>query len=1270
MKKIISIILVLSTFLSLVPLSVFAEDESTSVYTDVKENHWFYDSVMYAYENGFMAGTSATKFSPGLETSRAMLVTILHRLEGCPETEGTHPFTDVKEDSYYEDAVLWASVNGVVYGTSETTYSPNATLTREQTAAILYRYATLKNYDITIIGDVSTFDDANKVGAWALDAVNWAIGVELISGMGNNTLAPRGSATRAQLATLLRFFCENIVENAGIYHNITYILNDGTEGAYFVASVNNNKRTLPPEAPERAFYEFAGWYIDPETTIAFDFSQHIVRDMVLYAAWVAPDGMDGAYSGVDSMGTTYSVSDLVVEGNNIVATVNANSTAVLVIEVVSEEGETLTTLSAQTPMYCEYAQISVPVDITLPEYFILRAVLYDFNSEPLCDVFESIIYTSAYEAFSSKTVNDYDSELVVNFDDDETDNFGVITDEVKKIELDGVHNLLTVIESVDYDSEAGENDGFSFITDECYIFDNIDSEIESLQPGDKVYIIDTDGSQYMFIVEEIENEGEGYCIIFPSQSVALTDFYEMIKIDMSLDVEDGEIADGGIATFADVEVKDAWNSSIGTNIELDLGSVTLEGDFTAKGDIQFEFIYDIKVFARDYCYCKFINDYELKLDLELTTSVDNEESRKKIEELATINIPTTIPGIKLYTTPVIHFEAEVKGGGSFEAVNKTKSGFIYETNSGTQKIDKKSTAVNLYFEGEAKVVVGPKIAIGVKFLGDTVKAEAAIFAGVELSLSTNPGLNMTDHESKHACILCLEGKCKLVANITAKVSVNIIDVVKFTPVNITIVEARVPVKFCEEFPGELYLSIINESDSMFGGLPKFGGGKCPNTKWKTTVTAEDADGNELNGHAYTIKVINTGEVIEGSTGEYHYLYNGAYVASTVIDGETVSKTFTVDEAEEEVLLAPDNRDGALEGRVCDYDTSSPISGATVLISQNGTVLVSCSTNSNGYYTADLPVGTYKVSITCFDYIPFETNISVSDNTTEYLETALMVEGQRDNMGGLCGYIRNAVNDEPIANAKLTVRNGWNNPDSGDIVAVMYTDSYGWYEYDTYDLFGIIIGLYSGNYTVVASKEGYSDTVFNVVIMPGDPRNQHNASMSPITPEGIYRVVLRWGETPGDLDSHLNAVTTGGSREHIYYSDKYGTSGNLDWDDTTSYGPETITVTDFEYLQNGFTYSVHDYTNRSSSSSTELSYSGAYVDVYKGDVLIRRYYVPTGRVGTVWNVFSVDANGNITDINSFENESSASDVGYYFAERSVRSYVGARNSEDELKDYEK
>lgn len=178
-------------------------------FTDVRESDWFYKDVAFAYENGLFAGTSDTTFSPNASMTRAMLVTVLYRLEGQPAVNGRSGFSDVQYNGYYEDAVTWAADNGIVNGTSTTTFSPNANVTREQMAAILYRYAQHKKYNTAASSSLNGFTDQASVSSYATASLEWAVAEKLVNGSAGK-LMPTGNATRAQVAAILHRFVENV----------------------------------------------------------------------------------------------------------------------------------------------------------------------------------------------------------------------------------------------------------------------------------------------------------------------------------------------------------------------------------------------------------------------------------------------------------------------------------------------------------------------------------------------------------------------------------------------------------------------------------------------------------------------------------------------------------------------------------------------------------------------------------------------------------------------------------------------------------------------------------------------------------------------------------------------------------------------------------------------------------------------------------------------------------------------------------------------------
>lgn len=176
-------------------------------FSDVNESDWFFSAIQYVYDKGMMNGTDEEHFSPALTTSRAMIVTILYRLEDGP-APASPEFTDVQSGMWYTDAVGWAGANGVVSGYGDGRFGPDSPITREQLAVILYRCAQLKGLDVSVSASLDGFTDAGAVGSYASDAMRWAVGSGLISGKGNGILDPAGSATRAEAAAILTRFCQ------------------------------------------------------------------------------------------------------------------------------------------------------------------------------------------------------------------------------------------------------------------------------------------------------------------------------------------------------------------------------------------------------------------------------------------------------------------------------------------------------------------------------------------------------------------------------------------------------------------------------------------------------------------------------------------------------------------------------------------------------------------------------------------------------------------------------------------------------------------------------------------------------------------------------------------------------------------------------------------------------------------------------------------------------------------------------------------------------
>ena len=188
-----------------------AQSEQPLPFTDVPEGVWFHDAVRYVYENGLMSGTTPTAFSPDLSANRGMIVFILYKLAGSPET-GVSPFTDVPAGAYYSGAAAWASASGIISGYGDGRFGPGDPVTREQLAMILRSYARLNGRDVSAQTDLSVYADAGLISGYAREAVSWACAQGLISGTSSVTLTPAGTATRSQTAMILQKFCETVLK--------------------------------------------------------------------------------------------------------------------------------------------------------------------------------------------------------------------------------------------------------------------------------------------------------------------------------------------------------------------------------------------------------------------------------------------------------------------------------------------------------------------------------------------------------------------------------------------------------------------------------------------------------------------------------------------------------------------------------------------------------------------------------------------------------------------------------------------------------------------------------------------------------------------------------------------------------------------------------------------------------------------------------------------------------------------------------------------------
>ena len=328
------------------------------------------------------------------------------------------------------------------------------------------------------------------------------------------------------------------------------------------------------------------------------------------------------------------------------------------------------------------------------------------------------------------------------------------------------------------------------------------------------------------------------------------------------------------------------------------------------------------------------------------------------------------------------------------------------------------------------------------------------------------------------------------------------------------------------------------------------------------------------------------------------------------------------------ILRPD---GMVKGTVKDASSGSAISNALIRVyNENNRQVASARSDASGAYTLNLEAGSYILEVSAGSYKKVRSAIEVNAEGTTYLENFLMVSNTF-TFGTVSGIISNSITDQPVSDVTVLIRKGWNNY-TGGAVTTTTTNANGYYEMD---------GLSAGTYTISYFKAGFATGRKNITVLTGA---NHNLLISPVTSEGVFRIVLSWGADPRDLDSHVVGTLSDASSFHVYYASKSGYDGdlevcNLDIDDTSGYGPETITLN--PSTNEPYYYYIYHY-----SGDGSISTSGAQVKVYKGSDLVKTYYAPEDQgTGRYWNVFAI-VNEKIVEHNTI---SSGAETDYAVAE---------------------
>ena len=1044
---------------------------------------------------------------------------------------------------------------------------------------------------------------------------------------------------------------DNIIEEP---NQVTVIFETNGGSVIPAQSVVVGETVTQPQIPTKDDSIFGGWYSDPALSAVYDFRTPVLADFTLYAGWVSDgssiipdsDTVGGTASSVD----VYSITDLEIDrfSNTATATISAPENCAVVIRFIDEEiyfnenypankqylyDGTLFGSHVVTAGTDMEPVVSV-INGQLPQYFVAEAILIGSDGMPLCDPYTNIDNTYTHEQFEAKTVNDFVGENVLNFDDDVTDNFGVLADDVRMLTADYVE------EWYDPDSELLIPDIIYYITNPSDV----------INVGDKIYISDPT-ADYLFKVASVTTDENGIVTVIPADAedeqygFDLEEFYTFLKVHMYPEESSPEPQ---YVLYNTYSIFDGYNESTEGSLKRHFPINFEEKYFTVGFDFGFDINFTLEIELdvwKLYFKCNFEleRDFSVSGEISLKAGTENNEELKKLLKkesvekevtFGTFKVPVSVTGFDAFTNVKFNINWKLDGKFNCEAHFKSTNGFKFNTKDGYQKIDKKENSCEIGLEGELEIKIGPRPSIGIEFLNGVVSVELETFVGADIDVVVSVPLAQAGLEV-HACNLCGEGEVNILGEVHVKLKYKLLKL-KGTPIDGQLVKY-------EHKLFDFYISLVNEPDSMFGGHVKFGVGSCPNKKYYVTVKAKNEQGDEI---AVPVEVKNkkTDQIIYMQSGSYAYLAPGEYEATGLIDDMPCNKSFTVTDEAETIIISKKDANAHIFGTVVDAQTRQPISSATITIVKGLIPVAIIHTTSSGAFSSTLQLGTYTVVVSADGYVTANQTITINEVEEKNIDLTLLAkDDSNQKMGGFFGTITDAVTGRPVSGVSVNVSQGlYNDGSNAPYVKSGSTDTYGSYDFRKWNISGVDFGLNAGNYTVTISKEGYITKSFNVVVVGGQD-GEFNCPISPVGTENEYRIVLRWDEYPYDLDSHLNA-TYNGSKDHIYFEYMNGYGAYLDVDDTYSYGPETVTIPQLSVYDGNVYYSVHDYSNRYSSDSTELSNSRATVEVYLGSDLIEEYYIPAGIGGTVWNVFYITPEGKIVFINTFDYIENPSYVG--------------------------
>lgn len=1227
------------------------------------DGNWARSTIEDWMDRGLVKGMPDGKFRPDNPISRAEFVALVNRYFQIADADSAPSFRDVKADHWFAEDVVAAVRAGYVSGYPNNEFKPLQSITREEAASIIAKLAPEEKGAPA----ASSFKDEAQIGRWSLDSVRKVASLGIMKGYPDQTFRPRNPITRAEAIVALnnvpakretapvQAVVEGKVTRDGAPVQGTTVrlfAKDGLqpirsaqsdEAGSFRFEVDPGTYDLTAESDVYVAYA-AGVTAEAGSAPAGAAKLELVKgvkvggkllkseneplsDANLYwkaaSAFVAKTGADGTFSIVVAPDRTYSLAYSTGAGQPLpIETpvsvqkddVNVGNLYVTAPVVVSGGGsgggggsKNVAKITVSGTAYTEGNQplAGKKIQFLTKSKSVAAEVTTDGEGYFVVKLAEKTEFTASAEGLTAKLTAQADNDIrlanetgrielgkkIASGDNYATMQPGTIvlgTEQASRAEV----NPDTLEVAFGKSPGLAKGDIFYLPPTEAYP-GGLALKVKSVSAGSGgKTVVQTEKPTLEEVFAEIKGQ--------TSEPLRAEDFIPEPGVTvLSAEPETQAFSAGKSAMSGEVRALGADEvTKIGFTIENSdevnfSGTLELSGD--VNGDIDWAWELDL-VDSFDFSF-----QAKQVLKAEVFVELSPKDPLKK--KLGTFRIPTSIPGATVDVPVVAVFTPEGKFGLEVQGSLNEQMGIRYDDKDGIRVYPEDKFQADFAIP---QVVASGKLSFGLD-IGEFVAA-----AGIDLiGISEEAGWFGEATGSLGSCLELKHGAYFKLAAESPLIDWKSAEFAKeFEFGKVPILGCSADVRFnpeeLEMAPGDVKTFVLEKREGQ--GL------------W------EPVSGDDLGEVTFSSS---SPYVTSLGNGEFRAEPNAMQGDVATITAKMGSKTATA-----QIRIVDNRQQGTLVGKVTDAVTDEPIEGASIIVKLNGRSLKTAATQANGSYELQLPPGAYQVTFSSPEYMEETSFITIrAANVVTYDSKLQLIGDEYSGTGTVKGAITNALTGQPAPNIEMKIRAGRNNT-TGDVAATAKTDENGQYSLE----------LPAGNYTAELSGEGYITTSFNLISVGRIVRDNQNATISP---EGVldnsFRVVLSWGETPYDLDSHFTGPTESSSeRFHIFFVNKDYSEGersaSLDVDDIDSYGPETVTTTNFK-ADGTYVYAVHNFSDRNATNgNTNLSNSNATVRVYSGNGLVAEFNVPLDKEGNVWRVFEIRG-GAIVPINRVEYVSS-------------------------------